>query len=162
MSNHEKEQRFLDIIAQNKQIIYKICYTYATDNEHFNDLYQETLINMWQGLDNYRGDASISTWIYRTCINTCVTFYRKNKKFSNHKSIECIVDIAIDDDNRAENLKEMYRLINRLNKLEKAIILLWLDEKSYDEISEITGLTRNNVASRLRRIKAKLIDYGQE
>lgn len=158
----DKEKKFLDVITQNKQIIYKICYMYASNEDHFKDLYQEILINIWKGLDGFRGDARISTWIYRTCLNTCVTLYRKDKKSTDFQSLDSITHIPDDDNDKESQLKEMYRLINRLNRMEKAIILLWLDEKSYDEIADITGLSRNNIASRLHRIKAKLVEYGQE
>lgn len=161
-AQNDKEKKFLDAISQNKQIIYKICYMYASGEEHFKDLYQEVLINIWKGLDRFRGDARISTWIYRTCINTCVTLYRRNQKTSDFQSLDLLVNVPDDDTDKEAQLKEMYHLINRLNRMDKAIILLWLDEKSYDEISDITGLSRNNVASRLHRIKAKLIKYGQE
>lgn len=158
----DKESIFLDVIGKNKQIIYKVCYMYAVDEDHLKDLYQEILINLWQGLDSFRGDAQISTWIYRMSINTCVTQYRRNKQKVETQSLEILVNVPSEDDNRLENLKAMYRLINRLNRIEKAIILMWLDEKTYDEIAEVTGLSRNNVASRLRRIKAKLVEYGKE
>lgn len=161
-AQNDKEKKFLDAISQNKQIIYKVCYMYASGDEHFKDLYQEVLINIWKGLDGFRGDARISTWIYRTCINTCVTLYRRSQKASDFQSLDLLVNVPGDDTNKGAQLKEMYRLINRLNRMDKAIILLWLDEKSYDEISDITGLSRNNVALRLHRIKAKLIEYGQE
>ena len=135
---------------------------YASDDDHFKDLYQEVLINLWRGIDRFRGDAQLSTWIYRTSINTCVTYYRRNHKHDEMLSLEGVSVVDNDDGTRLQQIKEMYRLISRLDRMEKAIILLWLDEKSYDEISEITGLSRNNVASRLRRIKIKLQHFSEE
>ena len=158
----DKETHFLSLIETNRQLIYKVCYMYATDGEHFKDLYQEVLVNLWQGIDRFRGEAQLSTWIYRTCINTCVTFYRRNHKHSDVMSLDGISVIDTDDGTHREQLHEMYRLISRLDRMEKAIILMWLNEKSYDEISEITGLCRNNVASRLRRIKIKLQQLSEE
>ncbi len=158
----DKESIFLDVIGKNKQIIYKVCYMYAVDEDHLKDLYQEILINLWQGLDRFRGDAQISTWIYRMSINTCITQYRRNKQNVEMLPLEMLLNLPSEDDNRMESIKQMYQLINRLNRMEKAIILMWLDEKTYDEIAEVTGLSRNNVASRLRRIKAKLVEYGKE
>lgn len=158
----EKEQQFVTIIESNRQLIYKVCYMYATDDNHFKDLYQEVLIHIWQGLKDFRGTAQLSTWIYRTALNTCVTDYRKNRRYGEMESIDGLSIVDVDDGTHRQQLKELYRLINRLDRLEKAIILLWLDEKSYDEISEITGLSRNNVASRLRRIKIKLQQYSEE
>ena len=158
----EKEQQFIAIIDNNRQVIYKVCYMYAADDDHFKDLYQEVLINLWRGIDRFRGDAQLSTWIYRTSINTCVTYYRRNHKHDEALSLEGVSVVDNDDGTRLQQIKEMYRLISRLDRMEKAIILLWLDEKSYDEISEITGLSRNNVASRLRRIKIKLQHFSEE
>ena len=158
----EKEQQFIAIIENNRQVIYKVCYMYAADDDHFKDLYQEVLINLWRGIDRFRGDAQLSTWIYRTSINTCVTYYRRNHKHDEALSLEGVSVVDNDDGTRLQQIKEMYRLISRLDRMEKAIILLWLDEKSYDEISEITGLSRNNVASRLRRIKIKLQHFSEE
>lgn len=158
----DKELRFLDLIECNKQLICKVCYMYAVDSNHFNDLYQETLINIWQGLDKFRGDSQVSTWIYRTAINSCITFYRRNKVLANATSIENMADMIDDRSDRPSQLREMYRLVSRLNKLDKALVLLWLDEKTYEEISDITGVSRNNVASRLRRIRFKLVKMSQE
>lgn len=153
----DKEQRFLAIVEKNRGVITKVCYMYATDDEHFKDLYQETLINLWKGFGSFRGDASISTWIYRTAINTCLTAYRRNRRHQMETPIDSLPDIADSGDEKLAQLKEMYRLISNLESLDKAIIMLWLDENSYDEIAEITGLARNNVATRLRRIKARLV-----
>ncbi len=148
---------------QYSSMISKVCYMYASDGEHFKDLYQDCLANLWQGIERFRGESKVSTWIYRTCLNTCVTDYRRNRKYEVNSPIDDILnEISVEDSSRRADLIEMYRLISRLNRLEKAIILLWLDEKSYDEISEITGISRNNIASRLRRIKQKLVDYGNE
>ena len=158
----DKERQFLDLIDRNKQLICKVCYMYATDSNHFNDLYQETLINIWQGLERFRGDAQVSTWIYRTAINSCITFYRRNKVLANSGSIDDMADMIDDRSDRPSQLREMYRLVSCLNKMDKALMLLWLDEKTYDEISDITGISRNNVASRLRRIKARLVKMSQE
>lgn len=162
MNQIEKERYFGKVMEQYGSMISKVCYMYATDGEHFKDLYQECQINLWQGIERFRGDAKISTWIYRACLNTCVTYYRRNKKYGANAPVEMLAGVSADDSSRRADLVEMYRLISRLNPVEKAMILLWLDEKSYDEIAEITGITRNNVASRLRRIKAKLVEYGNE
>lgn len=158
----EKERQFMAIVERNRQLIYKVCYMYASHDDHFKDLYQEVLINLWNGLERFRGEAQLSTWIYRTCINTCVSVYRKNHMYDEMLSLEGVSIVDSDDGTRLQQLREMYRLINRLDRMEKAIILLWLDEKSYDEISEITGMSRNNVASRLRRIKIKLQQLSEE
>ncbi|MCM1356821.1 MAG: sigma-70 family RNA polymerase sigma factor [Staphylococcus sp.] len=161
MASTEKESRFMAVVTGNRQLIYKVCYMYATDRDHFQDLYQEVLANIWEGLDSFRGDSAVSTWLYRTAINTCVTFFRRHNRHSSEMtSLDFASELVADNSSRGDQLKEMYRLISQLSKIDKAIILMWLDERTYDEIAEVTGFTRNNVATRLRRIKQKLIDSG--
>lgn len=152
----ENEQAFLALIKEYRRLIYKVCYLYATDDEHLKDLYQETLINLWQGFQGFKGEAKISSWIYRVSLNTCISFYRKHSKITDTMPLESLFGLMTEDDEKAVHLCEMYRLISQLNRLEKAIILLWLDERSYEEIAEITGISRNNIASKLKRIKEKL------
>lgn len=156
-----KEQAFDRIMADNKAVIIKVCYMYAADAEHFKDLFQETQINIWQAMDRFRGESSVSTWIYRITINTCISCFRYSRKHSQTLTLDpqemlSLADRATDDHEHARCLHEMYELINRLPALDKAIILMWIDEKSYQEIAEVTGLTRNNVATRLNRCKQKL------
>ena len=107
-----------------------------------------------QSYKNFRGESSFVTWVYRISLNTCISDFRKKKKYD-YVPLEQQVDI-LEDCEHNELLKEMYSLIKRLNKVDRMFILLWLDEKSYDEIAEITGTNRNNVAIKLHRIKEKL------
>ncbi len=151
------------IVNDNRRMIYKVCYMYATDGDHLNDLYQEVLANVWQGMESYRGDSRMSTWLYRTALNTCITYYRHNGRHQQGKvGLDALAEFACEDDGRMARLNRMYRLISCLDKMDKAIILLWLDEKSYDEIAEISGLPRNTVATRLHRIKQKLIERNKQ
>lgn len=138
------------------RLINKICYMYATGMDNFNDLRQEVLINLWQGLDGFENKSKISTWIYRVSINTCISYIAKEKKHSTHDELQDNLYYCDDSQEYLQQLKEMYQLINKLNRLDKALILLWLDELSYEEIGSIMGISRNNVASRLRRAKEKL------
>lgn len=161
-ADRHKEQQFEQLIAANKGVITKVCYMYATGQSHFKDLYQEVLINLWQSFDSFRGESAVSTWIYRVCINTCISCFRHSRHDRDNLSMSnpemfALADFATDDQEHAACLKEMYTLINRLPALDKAIILMWLDEKSYVEISEVTGLHRNNVAARIHRCKLKLM-----
>jgi len=156
-----KEQEFEKIMADNRALIAKVCYMYATDSEHFKDLFQETQINIWQALDRFRGEASVSTWIYRITINTCISCFRQTRRHAATMLLDpsemlAIADIATDDHEHAACLREMYTLINSLPALDKALIMMWLDEKSYQEIADVTGLTRTNVAARLSRCKQRL------
>lgn len=155
--NDKIEQEFLSVIREYERVIYKVCYLYTTRNASLNDLYQETVLNIWKAFPKFRGESKISTWIYRIALNTCITFIRKEK---NVPEIVCLTAddnrITEDDDDLQMMLRELYDLINRLGQLDKSIILLYLEEKSYEEIAEITGLTLTNVATKLSRIKNKL------
>lgn len=148
---------FEEIVQKYSGIITKLCYYFASNTDEFEDLRQDVLINIWKGFEKFRKESSISTWIYRVCFNTCVTYQRKKSNRISSISIESIIDIPDDDIYDINRYNEMHSLINQLNLNEKAIIMLWLDEKTYDEISEITGITRNTIAVKIKRIKEKLI-----
>ncbi|WP_029904800.1 RNA polymerase sigma factor [Prevotella sp. 10(H)] len=149
----KEDAQFLEMIRQNEGIIYKVTSFY-TDAEHpIGDLYQEVVLNLWKSFPSFRGESKYSTWIYRIALNTCVSFYRRSKK--NITYVDISMDIPDVTENK-EEIQELYRLINRLGKIERALVLLYLDDKSYKEIAEITGLTLTNVATRISRIKDKL------
>ena len=140
------EQEFADKLV--------VCFMYADNKDDVNDLFQESVFNIWKSYKNFRGESSFVTWVYRISLNTCISDFRKKKKYD-YVPLEQQIDI-LEDCEHNELLKEMYSLIKRLNKVDRMFILLWLDEKSYDEIAEITGTNRNNVAIKLHRIKEKL------
>lgn len=156
MRNHT-EQEFLSVIKEYERIIYKICYLYATPNAPLNDLYQEIVLNIWKSFAKFRGESKISTWIYRIALNTCISFIRKGKNNPEVITLTYELNGIMDEQDETQvMLKELHLLINRLGQLDKSIVLLYLEEKSYEEISEITGLTVTNVATKLSRIKDKL------
>lgn len=150
--NDNKE--FIDILLQNKRIIYKVCFMYANDNDDINDLYQDVVLNLWKAWSSFKGNSNVSTWIYRVALNTCITGFRKKRNYD-YVPLKQDIDI-LDDCEHDEFLKQMYQLIHRLDSVDKMYIMLWLDEKNYDEIAEIVGVSRNNVAIRLHRVKEKL------
>lgn len=156
----QRKQLFDKILSEYSPIVDKVCYMYSTGDEQHKDLYQECMANVWQGLRSFRGDAKLSTWLYRTCINTCITCYRRTQRQESNVSIDNATMLPADDSSRSQDLTIMYNLIASLSPVDKALIMMWLDEKSYDEISEVTGMPRNTVASRLRRIKSRLVELG--
>lgn len=151
------EADFEQMVTQHDAFIRKVCFFYASDLDDFNDLRQEALVNLWRGFPKFRGDAKITTWIYRVCLNSCVSYFRKQKHNKNAVPIEQAAQLIADTDEKAEMLREMYKLINCLNSSDKALIMLWLDEYSYDEMAQILGQPRNTVANRLHRIKGRLV-----
>ena len=156
MNDSDIEKAFIELIRQNERLIYKVCSVYASDGFPLADLYQDVVYNLWKSFPKFRHDSSLSTWMYRVALNTCITDIRKELKRPKHVAVLDLSESLIEPESMEEDIREMYRLIHQLKTLERAIILLWLEEKSYQEIADITGLTLNNVATKLKRIKEKL------
>lgn len=152
------EKEFTQLIRQHSGIINKVSYFYATEQMPFDDLRQEIYINIWQALPQYRGDSKVSTWIYRVAVNSALMVIRSSRPRIKTVTFDLVLpDISSElDDAQRENLQTLYALINRLEDIEKAIILLWLDELPYEEIARTLGLKRNTVATKIHRIKDKL------
>ncbi|MCD8167687.1 MAG: sigma-70 family RNA polymerase sigma factor [Bacteroides sp.] len=151
------EQEFLSAVKEYERVIYKVCYLYATPGVPLADLYQEVVLNIWKAWPAFRRESKISTWIYRIALNTCITFIRKEKNIPEFVRLSAETEsLREEDDPLNRMLAEMYRIISRLGQLEKSIILLYLEKRSYEEIAEITGLTVTNVATRLAQIKEKM------
>lgn len=156
-SSPDTTARFTELLRQYNALIFKVCYMYAEDNEHLRDLYQEVATNIWSGMVGFSGKSKISTCIYRIALNTCITYFRRHGKHSNTERLDDrAYAVESTDDDRQAKLKLMYELIGGLGRVDKAIIMLWLDEHSYDKIAAIVGMTRANVASRIHRIKKQL------
>lgn len=156
MDKQQLEKEFISLVELHKQIIYKVCYVYAGDRENLNDLYQEVVINLWKAFPRFRGECKASTWVYRIGLNTCISFFRKSKSKPEVVPITVDLESFIDEEDKTAQLRELYRMINRLGQLERALILLWLEEKSYQEMADITGISLGNVGVRLNRIREKL------
>mgnify|MGYP002533696423 FL=1 len=152
----------MSVIREYERVIYKVCYLYTTPNATLSDLYQEVVLNIWKAFPKFRKECKVSTWIYRIALNTCISFIRKEKNIPEIVTLTQEADRSEEDDETQAMLQQLYRMINRLGQLEKSIILLYLEEKSYEDISEITGLTVTNVATKLNRIKDKLKKMNKE
>lgn len=155
--NDSIEKEFLTVVREYERVIYKVCYLYTTPSATLNDLYQDVILNLWKAFPKFRRECKVSTWIYRIALNTCISFIRKEKNVPEFVTLNQEVDwMTEDNDPLQEMLRQLYRMINQLGQLDKSIILLYLEDKSYEEIAEITGLTVTNVATKLSRIKDKL------
>lgn len=150
------EKEFENVVRQYKANLYMICYMYAKDSDEANDFFQETLIRLWQGFSQFRGESNINTWLSRICINTCISSLRKKKKHRETIPLTIDMELLEESNESGKQLAQMYRLINRLGVLDKALILLWLDNMSYADIAEVMGLTVSNVSVKLMRIREKL------
>ena len=158
----ELEIEFAQIAREHKGTIYTVCYMFSNNEDDVADLYQEILVNLWKGFTKFRGESNIRTWIYRISLNTCISFERKK-----HRKVDTIpltMDINLFDDSD-DDTKQVQLLKNRINKLspfDLAIVLLWLENLSYDEIGNIVGITAKNVSVRLVRIKEQLKNMSNE
>lgn len=162
-SQQRADTAFSRLIEAHGTLINKVCYMYADCVEDFDDMRQEVYVNLWRGFGNFRGDSAVATWVYRVALNSCVSYFRKNRSHMELTPLSALTDVSDDGgDERNGMLAEMHALINRLDRVEKAMILLWLDEKPYEEIAIIMDMPRNTVASRLRRIKEKLVKFSNQ
>lgn len=161
MKEHKKD-KFLATLDTHKKIIYKVVNSYCKNKEDRKDLEQEIIIQLWNSFDKYNAEYKYSTWMYRIALNVAISFYRKEKKwlvindFYKENSIYIIAD---ENKNKTEldyNIKLLREFINSLNELNKALMLLYLEEKPYDEIAEILGISKTNVATKISRLKLKL------
>lgn len=158
-----KKERFIKTIDEHKKIIYKIVNSYCPNREDRKDLEQEIIIQLWKSFDKYDDNYKYSTWMYRIALNVAISFYRKEKKWStksdfyNEASIFKIEEVRREEETELDHhLKLLQEFIHNLNELNKALMLLYLEEKSYEEIAEILGITKTNVATKISRIKLKL------
>jgi RNA polymerase sigma-70 factor (ECF subfamily) len=153
-----KEEEFVTLIREHQGLIYKVSALYTEQKQDRNDLYQEIVFQLWKSFDSFRADSKISTWMYRVALNTAIGHLNKKKKRKKEVQIDTISLIAEENSSglMEERIRLLHREIGKLNILEKGIILLLLEGKKYEEISEITGLTTTNVGTKISRIKEKL------
>lgn len=155
-----KDQEFTRLIKENKGIIYKICISYCSNKDDRDDLAQEIVYNLWKSYGSFVDEYKFSTWMYRVALNVAISYYRQEKKFKSQETISegllVFEDDAYDKYEVEQNLQLLQEFINQLQEIDKAIILLYLDDKSHREIAEITGFSETNVATKISRIKEKL------
>lgn len=155
-----EKDKFIAVIKNNQNLIFKICYSYCSNPENRKDLQQEILIQLWNSFTKFDGRAKISTWIYRIALNTAISYYRndcrhKAKKLTIDETIISLSNIEYNPE-QDENIVMLYHFINKLNDMDKALILLYLDDNKYKEIAEILGISETNVATKINRIKKNL------
>jgi len=160
MSTQTDQESFLKLIEENKRIIFKICNAYCHNANDREDLAQEIIYQLWKSAVSFDQEHKFTTWMYRVALNTAISFYRKenkNKPFvsiSNHHANIAATDDGLHD--KAENINLLQQFINELKELDRALMILYLEEKSYSEIADILGITETNVATKISRIKEKL------
>ena len=150
-----KETDFSRIVREHKSTIYTVCYMFSKDKQEGDDLFQEVLVKLWQGYDSFQGKSDLRTWIYRVSLNTCISIDRKKKR---RKTQPLLEGIDLFDKNDADNRQTdmLHERIGRLQPFDRAIVLLWLENMSYEEIAQIVGISVKNVSVKLYRIKEQL------
>jgi len=146
-------------ILQYSGIIIKICRAYSNSQEDFEDYYQEVCLQIWRSKENFKGKSEWSTWVYRLSLNVCLTLLKKETKRNDQYSAREPISIEINQDDQTfseDSLNQLYSAIKQLSKIDRAVIILYLEERSYQEISEIMGTSTSNIGVRINRIKKRL------
>ena len=153
---------FARIVREHKGAIYTVCYMFSKDEEEVADLFQDILVNLWNGFAKFRGDSSVRTWIYRVSLNTCISAERKKKHRGETVPLNMDINLFEDSGEDIRQIRMLQSRISRLGPFDRAIILLWLENLSYDEIGAIVGITAKNVSVRLFRIKEQFKNMSDE
>jgi RNA polymerase sigma-70 factor, ECF subfamily len=155
----ELERQFEQQIKEHELLIYKVCRIYAFTEVNRQDLFQEIVIQLWKAYPKFKGDAKFSTWLYRVALNTAISGLRKEKNFIQSYEPENLPLHISDTSNSAqieEQMQQLYLAIEKLNEIEKAIVMLYLEDKSYEEMEEILGISQGTLRVKMNRIKDKL------
>ena len=157
----DTERQFAKTVREHKSTIYTVCYMFSKDDDEVNDLFQEVLFNLWKGYDSFGHRSDIRTWIYRVALNTCISLARKKRRSA---TVRLAMDINLfedrDEDTRQVDL--LHKRIQRLQPFDRAIVLLWLEDLSYEEIGQIVGISTKNVSVRLFRIREQLKNMSND
>lgn len=154
----EQEKSFVKLINENQGLIHKVCILYEMDKELRNDLFQEIVLQLWKSFPTFRGEAKITTWMYRIALNTAISGLRKlGRKVKTEELEEFHFNISDHaEDHFEEDFQKLQWAIRQLTEIERAMIMMALDEVPYDEIAENIGITQNNVRVRMNRIREKI------
>ena len=149
------EKQFAQTVAEHKSTIYTVCYMFSKDVDEVNDLFQETLVNLWKGFEGFEHRSDIKSWIYRVTLNTCISLERKKRR-SPVERLNMDINLFEDRDEDTKQVDRLHKRISQLQPFDRAIVLLWLENLSYEEIGLIVGISAKNVSVRLYRIKEQL------
>ena len=149
------EQQFAQTVKEHKSTIYTVCYMFSKDADEVNDLFQEVLVNLWKGFEGFEHRSDIRTWIYRVALNTCISLDRKKRRAATAQ-VSMDINLFEDSDEDTRQVDMLHKRISKLQPFDRAIVLLWLENLSYEEIGQIVGITTKNVSVRLFRIREQL------
>ena len=152
----EQEKDFEQMVRKHKSAIYSVCYMFAKEREETDDLFQEILIRLWSGFVSFRADSSPGTWIYRVALNTCISYQRKNRRRREAVHVQIDPEFFRTEETEHSQTAQLRDRIQRLEPIDRAIVLMWLESLPYDEIGAIAGISAKAVSVRLVRIREKL------
>lgn len=156
------EQEFANIVREHKSTIYTVCYMFSKNQNEVDDLFQEVLLNLWRGIEHFKGESKLATWIYRISLNTCISADRKKKKHATETLSQQADIYAATDEAETRQIQMLHKRVHRLRPFDRAIVLLWLEGLPYDEIGAITSISAKNVSVRLVRIREELKQMTDE
>lgn len=159
MNRGNTEKDFVKLISENQGLIHKVCLMYERNEENRKDLFQEIVLQLWRSYHSFKGQAKITSWMYRIALNTAISFLRKISRIPETTDLDNLkFQIADDSESvlRREQFQMLEKAIKQLNEIEKAMMMLYLDDISYEEIAETLGITQNNVRVKMNRIREKL------
>lgn len=159
MQKQETEKQFEKLIKENELLVFKVCRMYAYTNADSKDLFQEIVLQLWNAYPKFKGDSKFSTWMYRVALNTAITRLRKEKHFiTSYEPGNLPVNVGEDNNSEIEEeqVQQLYKAVEQLTQIEKAIVMLYMEDKSYGEMEEILGITQGNLRVKMNRIKEKL------
>lgn len=160
MEESRQKEKFLELISEHQDLIRKVAAMYYKNKADQEDAFQEILVNLWKAYPTFRGESKITTWMYRVALNTVISGFRKasNRVHRNRSDVNISDELVKPERENVSNedIDVLYQSIERLTDIEKAVIMLYMEEKTYDDIAEIMGMTRTNVGVKINRIKKKL------
>ena len=164
MQSHDTEKHFEHLVKEHEPLLYKVCRIYANTEADRDDLFQEIVIQLWKAYPRFKGYAKFSTWLYRVAINTAITGLRKKQDFITSYEPESLPTNMSEESSshlEEERLAQLYKAIAQLNQVEKAIVMLYMEDRSYEEMEEILGINQGNLRVKMSRIKEKIRQLTQ-
>jgi RNA polymerase sigma-70 factor (ECF subfamily) len=158
MTTPDRQAAFQHLLEEHKKILYKVCNSYCQDRDLRDDLAQEITVQLWRSFARFDGRCRFSTWMYRIALNVAISFYRRESVRTRHvvSGETRFLEVGGEPARQPEDLRILYEFIDGLDPLNKALILLYLDENSYQEIAAVLGITETNVATKISRLKNKM------
>jgi RNA polymerase sigma factor (sigma-70 family) len=163
MTESGLQEQFQTLVDEHRKILHKICHSYCRERDSREDLAQEILVQLWRSFARFDGRCRFSTWMYRIGLNVAISYYRRESARTRCVIPDegCVPEAACEPESEPEDVQLLYRFIDGLDPLNKALILLYLDEQNYREIADVLGITETNVATKINRLKNRMRqEYG--